>query len=196
MKRDEVFYMNDELIGQPKLSIFDMTRIAAFTALLSILAQISIPFFFGIPLTLQTFGVYLICLVATRKIAFWSIFLYVLLGTIGIPIFANFSSGPGVIIGNTGGYIFGFMGSSILIPYLKKYIPNQSIGFKKYGILYLITLTGVFLIHLFGMAQFSIVTQTEFIKAIKILSIFLPIDFLKAGMAVFTAETLISRLKL
>ena len=153
--------MNDELIGQPKLSIFDMTRIAAFTALLSILAQISIPFFFGIPLTLQTFGVYLICLVATRKIAFWSIFLYVLLGTIGIPIFANFSSGPGVIIGNTGGYIFGFMGASILIPYLKKNIPNQSIGFKKYGILYLITLTGVFLIHLFVLNSIILPTLLE-----------------------------------
>ena len=84
--------MNDESIGQPKLSIFDMTRIAAFTALLSILAQISIPFFFGIPLTLQVFGVCLICLLASRKIAFWSIFLYVFLGTIGIPIFANFVS--------------------------------------------------------------------------------------------------------
>ena len=188
--------MNYESTGQPRFSVFDMTRIAVFTAIVSILAQISFPFLFGIPLTLQVFGICLISLLASRKIAFWSIFLYVLLGTIGIPIFANFSSGPGVIIGNTGGYIFGFMGASILIPYLKKYIPNQSIGFKKYGILYLITLNGVFLIHLFGMAQFSIVTKTDFIKTIKILSIFLPIDFLKAGMAVFTAETLISRLKL
>ena len=187
--------MNYESTAQPRLSIFDMTRIAVLTAILSILAQISFPFFFGIPLTLQTFGVYLICLLASRKIAFWSIFLYVLLGTIGIPIFANFSGGPGVLIGNTGGYIFGFIGVSVLIPYLKKFVSGESVGIKKYGILYLITLAGVFLIHFCGMLQFSVVTQTEFIKTIKILSIFLPIDFLKAGMALFTAETLGSRLK-
>ena len=188
-----IFSMNYESTGQPRFSVFDMTRIAIFTAIVSILAQISFPFLFGIPLTLQVFGVCLICLLASRKIAFWSIFLYVLLGTIGIPIFANFSGGLGVLIGNTGGYIFGFIGASILIPYLKKFVSGESVGIRKYGILYLITLAGVFLIHFFGMFQFSVLTQTEFIKTIKILSIFLPIDFLKAGMAVFAAETLGSR---
>ena len=87
------------------------------------------------------------------------------------------------------------MGVVEKIPYLKKFVSGESVGIRKYGILYLITLAGVFLIHFCGMLQFSVVTQTEFIKTIKILSIFLPIDFLKAGMALFTAETLGSRLK-
>ena len=187
--------MNYESAAQGKISVFDMTRIAVFTAILAILAQISIPFFFGVPLTLQTFGVYLISLFASRKVAFWSIFLYVLLGAFGIPIFANFSGGPGVMIGNTGGYIFGFIGASIMIPYLKNQLKEQESKVKNYGILYGITLCGVFLVHLGGMSQFSLVTQTGFLKSVKILSIFVPIDLLKAGFAVFCSQILASRLK-
>ena len=39
----------------------------------------------------------------------------VLLGAVGAPVFANFSGGLGVLMGQTGGYILGFIGSALVM---------------------------------------------------------------------------------
>ena len=72
------------------------------------LAQISIPLPGGVPLTLQTLAVPLAGLVLGPKRGTISTLLYVLLGAIGIPVFANFTGGLGIVLGVTGGFIISF----------------------------------------------------------------------------------------
>lgn len=78
-----------------------------FAVLLAICSWISIPTF--IPFTLQTFGVFLTVLMLGGKQGTLTILIYLLLGSIGIPVFSNFGAGLGYLLGNTGGYAIGFL---------------------------------------------------------------------------------------
>lgn len=84
-----------------------MAYIALMTVILVVSAWITVPM--GIPLTLQTYGVFSALLILGGKYGTVSIFLYILIGVIGVPVFSGFSGGVGVIMGPTGGYILGFL---------------------------------------------------------------------------------------
>ncbi len=62
----------------------------------------------GVPITLQTFAVSLValCLGSLRGTA--SVLLYVIVGLAGVPVFARFSGGLGVLAGPTAGYLLAF----------------------------------------------------------------------------------------
>lgn len=62
-----------------------------------------------IPITLQTFGVFLTLLLLGGKYGTLSIVTYILLGIVGLPVFSGFSGGVATIIGYRGGYIIGFL---------------------------------------------------------------------------------------
>ena len=90
------------------LYVRDLCYIAFFTAMIAVLAQISIPLPGGVPLTLQTFAVPLAGLVLGPKKGTIASLVYVLLGAVGVPVFANLSGGPGIVLGMTGGFIISF----------------------------------------------------------------------------------------
>lgn len=83
-----------------------LAKSAIFAALTTIGAWIAIPIS-GIPFTLQTFFVYLSVLML-KKYAFVSQGIYILMGLVGLPVFAMGKPGYLAIIGPTGGYIIGF----------------------------------------------------------------------------------------
>lgn len=90
---------------------YDMVYIAVFAVLMAIFSWISIPI--DIPFTLQTFGVFLAVGVLGGKRGSLAVLVYVLLGAAGIPVFAGFTGGLGILMGNTGGYIIGFIFSAL-----------------------------------------------------------------------------------
>ena len=90
-----------------KIGTLDLVYIAVGAALLAVCAWISIPL--TVPFTMQTFGVFFVLSALGGKRGSCSILVYILLGAIGVPVFAQFSSGLGILLGNTGGYILGFL---------------------------------------------------------------------------------------
>ncbi|MGL4859067.1 MAG: biotin transporter BioY, partial [Enterobacteriaceae bacterium] len=76
--------------------------------LLFVMSQISIPLQ-PVPVTLQTVAVMLIGLTWQRAAAIKTVSVYLLLGAMGMPLFADFSAGYGVFMGPTGGYLAGFL---------------------------------------------------------------------------------------
>lgn len=90
-----------------KIGTLDLVYIAVGAALLAVCAWISIPL--TVPFTMQTFGVFFVLSALGGKRGTCSILVYILLGAIGVPVFAQFSSGLGILLGNTGGYILGFL---------------------------------------------------------------------------------------
>ena len=81
---------------------YDMVYIAVFAVVMAICSWISIPA--TVPFTLQTFGVFLAVGVLGGKRGTLSILVYILLGAVGVPVFAGFSGGIGSLFGNAGGY--------------------------------------------------------------------------------------------
>ena len=81
---------------------------ALFAALIAVMAQISIPMPGGVPMTLQTLAVPLAGLILGRKRGTAAVLLYLLLGLVGLPVFAGMKGGPGILLGVTGGFLFSF----------------------------------------------------------------------------------------
>ena len=71
----------------------DMTLIAMFAVLMAVCSWISIPT--QVPFTLQTFAVFCTLGVLGGKRGFFAVLVYVLLGAVGVPVFAGFTGGIG-----------------------------------------------------------------------------------------------------
>ena len=62
-----------------------------------------------VPFTLQTLAIFAVLMTTGGKRGTVSIFCYLLLGTIGLPVFAGFKGGFASILGPTGGFLIGFI---------------------------------------------------------------------------------------
>ena len=85
----------------------DIVNISFFATLLAICAWICIPTV--VPFTMQTFAVFLAMLVLGGKKGTIVIGIYLLLGAVGLPVFSKGTAGIGVLLGNTGGYMIGWL---------------------------------------------------------------------------------------
>lgn len=96
--------------------------LAAFgAAIIAVLAQVTIPLPF-VPITGQTLAVGLVVTILGTKLGTLSVLVYILLGSIGLPVFAGFSGGFSHVVGPTGGYIVGFLLTAIVMgAYLNKF---------------------------------------------------------------------------
>jgi len=90
-----------------KFKVVDLTYMAVGAALTAVCSWISIPS--TVPFTLQTFAVFCVLSLLGGKRGTVSIIIYILLGAVGMPVFAGFTGGIGILLGTTGGYIIGFI---------------------------------------------------------------------------------------
>ena len=130
---------------------------AMCAAVFAVLAQITIPLPSGIPITLQTFAAALCGYVLGWKWGLAAVATYLMLGAVGLPVFSGFRGGVSVLIGMTGGYLWGFLpfaalcgvGVSDALNVLKRKILVQ----------FLLGLAGLAVCHMAGIAQFAALTQ-------------------------------------
>jgi biotin transport system substrate-specific component len=98
-----------ERLGDHALLV-PIAQVVGFALLTAICAQVRV-YMPGnpVPMTLQTFAVGLagVCLPIRRGVA--AMALYLLMGVVGLPVFADLSAGPHVLFGATGGYLVGFV---------------------------------------------------------------------------------------
>lgn len=122
----------------------DLVLVLCGTALVSGLAQVSIPWY-PVPFTGQTLAVLLVGgMLGSRKGAL-ALFLYFIIGALGAPIFSDQSSGWEIISGATGGYIIGFIVAAAAVGWLAERGADRSV-MAMIGAL----LLGNFLIYAFG----------------------------------------------
>jgi biotin transport system substrate-specific component len=97
----------------------DAILITTATLVTALCAQIAIPLpFTPVPITGQTFAVLLTGIVLGRKRALAALFLYLAEGACGLPVFAQWSSGPMKFIGPTAGYLLAFPIAAYITGYL------------------------------------------------------------------------------
>ncbi len=96
--------------GQRRTAAIDMTAVALMTAIMCILAPLSIPIIVSpVPVTLTNFILYLSLYILKTRKTLVSCLNYLLLGTAGLPVFSGFSGGLAKLAGPTGGYLVGFL---------------------------------------------------------------------------------------
>ena len=114
--------VNPQTPAKKRMATRDVVLTGMFAALLTAVSQISLPMPTGVPITIQAFGVALCGAVLGWKRGALSTLVYILLGAVGLPVFANFQGGLRVITGFTGGYVLAWPLMAILcgIPVSKK----------------------------------------------------------------------------
>ena len=105
----------------------DIALVAALAALISASAYVgAIPIgSAGVPITLQTLAVMLAGCVLGPLRGFSAVALYLALGAVGLPVFAEHSSGIGVFTGLSGGYLLSFPVAALLGGFLVKYVARD-----------------------------------------------------------------------
>lgn len=156
------------------MSINRLVIYSFFTALNAVLSQISIPISFShISMNLSLLSVFLCaCFIGVNGA--WSQLVYILLGVIGVPVFANFTSGIGHLLGPSGGFIISYPVICIVSGFILKKI---NVSFYKIIIALLI---GLILCYLIGTVWFSYITKTQLKNSIIMCVVpFIALDVLK-----------------
>ena len=101
------------------LGIRELTLVALSVALIIVCSYIAIPTPIG-HITLQLFAVLLIASTLDLKKSFISVALYVAMGLLGLPVFAGFRGGIGVLLEVSGGFLAAFVLISVIIPLARR----------------------------------------------------------------------------
>ncbi|WP_117169011.1 biotin transporter BioY [Paraliobacillus sediminis] len=146
-----------------RLTALDITYGSVFVCLMAIGANIAIWFPFlaipiggiSVPLSLQTFFAIMAGLLLGRKLALLSICAYILIGIVGVPVFANMHAGLFVLFGYTGGFILSY----IFVAYITGWLSERQKKFKL-GSAFQIALIGVIVNYLIGVNYMYLAMNT------------------------------------
>lgn len=132
-----------------KWSAKDMAYVAIMAVVIAICSWISIPT--TVPFTLQTFAVFLAVGVLGGRRGTFAVLVFILLGAVGVPVFAGFQGGIGVLLGTTGGYLLGFLLSALLY-----WAMTRALG-EKTPVMVAAMVLGLIVCYAFGTAWFMVV---------------------------------------
>ena len=173
-----------------KTSIKGLVYAALFGALTATGAFIVIPLP-PVPITAQTFFLNVSAILLGGQLGAVSQFIYVMLGVLGIPVFAGGKAGLGVIFGPTGGYLLGFIIAAFVIGMVNRTKKSAGIFWNIFSML-----IGMLIIYFLGSLQLSLVAKMSFHKALAIGVLpFIPGDVIKILLAGIISSRLKGRVK-
>ena len=174
----------EQTANKPKFRTVELAYIALGAALIAVCAWITIPF--TVPFTMQLFAVFFVLTVLGGRNGTIAIAVYLLLGSIGIPVFSGFKGGFGVLIGMTGGYLVGMLLIGLvyllMTKLLKPSVWTELIAFA----------IGLLLCYAFGTLWFSTLNgEKSFYASLAVCVVpFILPDILKLALAYFVGRKL------
>lgn len=169
-----------------KLRAGDLTYIGIFAALMAVCAWISIPA--AVPFTLQTLGVFLAVGLLGGRRGTLAVLVYILLAAVGVPVLAGFQGGVGALLGNTGGYVLGFLLSALAMWAVER-LWGRSVWALGAGML-----LGLVLCYAFGTAWFFyLYTRSTGPVALQVVLGWCVVPFLIPDLCKIAAALLLTR---
>jgi biotin transport system substrate-specific component len=150
---------------------------ALFAAIIGVMAQITIPLPL-VPITGQTLAIGLAATILGSRYGTLSVILYLIIGSAGVPVFAEFSGGVSKLIGPTGGYLVGFLPAAFLIGW---FMEKTAFNFKNAVIANSI---GMLITLAFGTIWLKIAAELSWLAAFAGgFTPFIIVGFIKATLA-------------
>lgn len=185
------------------ISIRSLVLTALFSALFIVLSLQQMKLAVSvIPFTFQTLAVIIAGIFLKPRQAFLSIFIVVILGIVGLPIFGG-KGGLAFVIGPTGGYIFAFSFFAMFISIVTgKFLQQSTATIKEHrvrsflSLLIPFVLISILFVHTLGSLWMMYVLDTTILQALSLGSIpFIPGDIIKAIIGVILVLTLTATIK-
>ena len=182
MNKDRILINKLKTFENINSNVVSILLVLFGTILLAISAKIQVPFW-PVPMTMQTFVIFLIGMTYSVRLSFITVSMYLFEGALGLPVFAS-GGGIAYLVGPTSGYLYGMLISSVVISYL------ANLGFSKtYFKTSISLLIGSFIIFLFGILYLGSIIGYE--KAIIAgLLPFIPSEIFKIALAVSLIPTI------
>lgn len=159
----------------------DVAAAGLMAALTAVLAFVRLPVPWSpVPVSGQSLAVMVAGALLGPRLGALSQAVYVLLGAIGLPVYAGGMGGLPVLLGPTGGYLIGF----ILGAYVTGRIAGKGGGRRPARLVLAFVLGGVVAVYVPGIIQLALVTGTTLRQAVVLGALpFLPGDVLKVAAA-------------
>ncbi len=166
------------------LSLKEFIIAALFTSLTVIGSYLIIPLPISpVPITLQTFFVLMAGLIGGKYVGLLSQLVYLLIGSIGMPVFASGLGGIGVLLSPTGGFLIAFPFAAYISGISNHLITNK--------ILILKLITAKLLIYLFGVTFMIIGWDFNIVSALTAGVLpFIPGDIIKIILLIIIKKRL------
>ena len=167
----------ESLLSNYKINIYlkNIALIFFGSLILALSSKVQVPFW-PVPMTMQTFVVFIIGMAYGWKLAFSTLVFYLVEGAIGLPVFAK-GGGLLYLTGPTAGYLYGMMIAAGVIGFFSE------LGYNKSYFKSLLSLSiGTFIIFLLGVGYLGSIIGYD--KALAGgLYPFIPSEFFKIGLA-------------
>ena len=111
---------------EKKISTSTIAIIALMAAVTCILGPLSLPIG-PVPISLTTMVLYFTAVLLGWKKGTVSCLLSLLIGLVGIPVFAGFTAGPGKLLGPTGGYMIGYIFLTMISGWFIEKFPGKRV---------------------------------------------------------------------
>lgn len=164
-----------------KLTTREMVLVAIIPALMAATATVSIPLGALPAITLQTMFVFIAGLLLRKDLAFLSMVVYIILGVIGLPVFAGGTGGAGIILGPTGGFIIAFPIAAYLTSVFKHVIILNNEYISLFGLMFIINL----IIYMIGGSYFMYSLDWNLLSTVALFGTYIPGDILKIIAAIY-----------
>ncbi len=135
-----------DLIFEQKNLMIDFLMIISSVVFLAVMSNIRVPLW-PVPVTMQTFGIFMISFFFGSKKGTISILTYLLAGVLGFGVFSGEKAGITAFLGPTGGYLIGF----IFMAYFTGKMIEKGYGKTKNSVL-LCMITGEAILYSFGLS--------------------------------------------
>ena len=162
------------------MTVLTITRVALSAAIICILGPLSINLPISpVPISLGILGIFLAVYVNGQIWGTVSVLIYLLIGFVGVPVFAGFTAGLTKLGGPTGGYIVGYLPLALIAGFFiskyEKKIPLHILGM----------VLGTLVCYALGTAWLAFYTKTSFGAALLAGVIpFIPADLVKMAISV------------
>ena len=137
-----------------KINTKSITASAFAIAVMCVLSPLAI-YIGPVPLTFSLFALYVISLYFPVAESVIIVSSYIMLGSIGLPVFSGYASGVSVLFGLTGGYIWSYVIVSLFVSYFSK-LKNSKIYY------FVICFVGLIICYLAGTLQYCTLTNNSF----------------------------------
>lgn len=160
-------------------TVKQLTLAGLMTAVLCVLSPFSLHIPISpVPVSLGFLAIYFVTSVSGMKIGTVSVLIYILLGLVGLPVFTDFTAGPGKLLGPTGGYIVGYLFMAPICGFFADHFG------KRLPLCILGMLLGSCVSYLFGTIWFGCLTNRSFAESLLLAVVpYIPGDLIKLALA-------------
>ena len=183
-----------EKTAAPRIRTKDLVLTALMAAVICIVSPWSLNIG-PIPVSLSIFAIYLTVYLLGARLGTLAVFVYLLIGLVGVPVFSNFTGGPQKLFGPTGGFLVGYLPMAFFIGIFLDRLLREKLTITRRLLCIAATFAGTWILYFLGTLWYALQAGVPFGSALAVtVAPFVVIDLVKNVLASLLGPAIKTRL--